>query len=183
MAASRGRGYSTGGRGPNGPAHGNGRGRRRGHGPRGGPNNKTNACSSTSSLQPECQVYEKIGHTAKIRWYRYHEDTSPEPHTTVMASSSGTDPNWYTDFGTTDHIPSALNKLTMHDPYFGTDQIHAANGSGMDITRIGKTIIPTPSAILSSIMFFMFLLLTRILSLFIVLPLIMIPSLNFIRTS
>jgi hypothetical protein len=30
----------------------------------------------------------------------------------------------------------------MHDPYVGNDQIHAANGSGMDITHIGNTIIP-----------------------------------------
>jgi hypothetical protein len=33
----------------------------------------------------------------------------------------------------------------MHDPYTGHDQIHAANGSGMDITHIGNTIIPTPT--------------------------------------
>jgi hypothetical protein len=61
-----------------------------------------------------------------------------------MASSFGIDPNWYTDSGVTDHIIGALNKLTMHDPYFSNDQIHAINGSGMDITRVGKAIIPTP---------------------------------------
>jgi hypothetical protein len=31
----------------------------------------------------------------------------------------------------------------MHDHYPDNDQIHAANGTGMDITHIGKTIIPT----------------------------------------
>jgi hypothetical protein len=31
----------------------------------------------------------------------------------------------------------------MHDPYTGHDQVHAANGSGMYITRIGTFIIPT----------------------------------------
>jgi hypothetical protein len=31
----------------------------------------------------------------------------------------------------------------MHEPYTGNDQVHVANGSGMDINRIGKTIIPT----------------------------------------
>jgi hypothetical protein len=60
MAASHGCGYSTGGRGPGGPAHGNGRGRGRGCGPRGGPNNKTNVDSSTSSSRPECQVCGKL---------------------------------------------------------------------------------------------------------------------------
>jgi hypothetical protein len=34
----------------------------------------------------------------------------------------------------------------MHDPYSGHDQIHEANSSGMDIARIGKSIIPTPSS-------------------------------------
>jgi hypothetical protein len=31
----------------------------------------------------------------------------------------------------------------MHDPYTGHDQVHVANGSGMDIIRIGTSIIPT----------------------------------------
>jgi hypothetical protein len=31
----------------------------------------------------------------------------------------------------------------MHDPYTGHDQVHVANGSGMDITCIGTSIIPT----------------------------------------
>jgi hypothetical protein len=31
----------------------------------------------------------------------------------------------------------------MHEPYTGTDQIHTGNGSGMKITRIGTSLIPT----------------------------------------
>jgi hypothetical protein len=31
----------------------------------------------------------------------------------------------------------------MHDPYCNNDQVHAANGSGMDITCVGNSIIPT----------------------------------------
>jgi hypothetical protein len=48
------------------------------------------------------------------------------------------------DSGATDHITGDLDQLTMHDDYVGTDQIHAANAKGMDITHIGKIIIPTP---------------------------------------
>jgi hypothetical protein len=33
----------------------------------------------------------------------------------------------------------------MHYRYTGNDQIHAANGVGMEISRIGKSIVPTPS--------------------------------------
>jgi hypothetical protein len=32
----------------------------------------------------------------------------------------------------------------MHDTYYGNDQVHSVNGSGMNITHIGKSIIPTP---------------------------------------
>jgi hypothetical protein len=54
------------------------------------------------------------------------------------------DNNWYTDSDATDHITGELNKLTMYDAYNGTDQIHVANGTGMEITNVGTSIIPTP---------------------------------------
>jgi hypothetical protein len=38
-----------------------------------------------------------------------------------------------------------LDKFSMHDHYAGADQVHAANGTGMIISRIGKSVIPTPS--------------------------------------
>jgi hypothetical protein len=47
------------------------------------------------------------------------------------------------DSGATDHITGELDRLTLHEPYTGTDQIHTANGSGMEITRIGTSLIPT----------------------------------------
>jgi hypothetical protein len=47
------------------------------------------------------------------------------------------------DSGTINHITRDLDKLTMYDHYPDNDHIHAVNGIGMDITHIGKTIIPT----------------------------------------
>jgi hypothetical protein len=45
------------------------------------------------------------------------------------------------------HLTVALitdvDKLTMHDTYLGQDQIHATNGSGININHIGSSIIPT----------------------------------------
>jgi hypothetical protein len=70
----------------------------------------------TSLSWPKCQVCGKISHTAKICFYRYDEDTRLEPRTAAMASSSSTDPNWYTHSSATDHITGALDKVTMHDP-------------------------------------------------------------------
>jgi hypothetical protein len=54
------------------------------------------------------------------------------------------DNNWYTDTGATDHITSELDKLAIWERYNGTDQIHAANGSGMNIKHIGQYTICTP---------------------------------------
>jgi hypothetical protein len=58
-------------------------------------------------------------------------------------SRPGNDNAWYIDLGATDHINREFDWLTMHEPYTGTDQIHTTNGSGMAITRIGTSFIPT----------------------------------------
>jgi hypothetical protein len=130
MAATRGCG-SSGGCGYCGSDRSHGRGRSRGH------------SSGTSSSWPQCHVCLKIGHTATNCWHRYEEDYVPEQRIVDAASSTGTDPAWYMDSGTTDHITSDLDCLTMHDPYTGHDQVHAFNELGMDITSIGTFIIPT----------------------------------------
>jgi hypothetical protein len=70
----------------------------------------------------------------------------PEQRTAATASSSfGPDNNWYIDSGTTDHITGELDKLTIHDAYTSSDQIHVVNGVGMEISYIGTSIIPIPS--------------------------------------
>jgi hypothetical protein len=128
----RGRGYGSTDRGW---------GRSRGHSSRGGGNNRARRGSSKLS-RPQCQVCLKIGHTADNCWHRFEEDYVLELRT-AAATSSGPNYHWYTNSGTTDHIIGDLDKLTMHDHYAGHDQIHDANETGIDITRIGKTIIPT----------------------------------------
>src|SRR5688572_19309816 len=47
------------------------------------------------------------------------------------------------DSGSTDHITRALDNLTTKTKYAGQDQIHAANGKGIRINHIGKSIIHT----------------------------------------
>jgi hypothetical protein len=64
---------------------------------------------------------------------------------TAATSHSGVDSPWYPDLGATDHITGELDKLTMHEPYTGTDQIHATNSYGMAINHIYTSIIPTSS--------------------------------------
>jgi hypothetical protein len=93
-----------------------------------------------------CQVSLKIGHTVATCWYRFDKEYVPEPRTAAaITTSSGSDNNWYTDSGATDHITGELDKLTMHDAYNGTDQIHVGNEAGMEISHVGTSIIFTHS--------------------------------------
>jgi len=45
------------------------------------------------------------------------------------------------DSGAIDHITSELEKLTVRDKYHGNEQVHAANGSGMEINHVGHRIL------------------------------------------
>ena len=63
----------------------------------------------------------------------------------AMTSSYGIDTNWYFDSGSTDHITGELEKLSVRDKYHGGDQVHTANGSGMEIGQIGHSFVHTPS--------------------------------------
>jgi histone deacetylase 1/2 len=45
----------------------------------------------------------------------------------------------------TDHLTNNLDKLTMQERYHGKDHVQTANGTGMRITHIGQSIIPTSS--------------------------------------
>jgi hypothetical protein len=89
------------------------------------------------------EVCLKIGHTTNNCWHRFEEDYVPDQHTAATASSLGANQCWYTDSGATGHIIGDLDRLMMHDPYIGHDQVHAANRIAMDITHIGTSIIPT----------------------------------------
>jgi hypothetical protein len=136
--------------------------------------------TSGTNTCPQCQVCLKIGHTATMCWYHFNEEYVPEQRTAAAGTSYDADNNWYTDSSATDHITGELDKLTMHDAYNGTEQIHVANGAGMEISHVGTSIIPTLVTILFSTTFFMFPRQARILSPFINLPLTMICLLNFI---
>jgi hypothetical protein len=63
----------------------------------------------------------------------------------VVVNSYGIDTNWYSDTGATDHVTGELDKLTVRDRYQGSDQIHNANGQGMDIHHIGHSLLRTPN--------------------------------------
>jgi histone deacetylase 1/2 len=100
-----------------------------------------------SSSRPQCQVCLKTGHTADRCWHRFEEENvTEERHAANTATNSYTyDTNWYTDTGATDHITGELEKLVVRDKYNGTEQIHTANGAGMQIIHVGHSTIHTLS--------------------------------------
>ena len=81
---------------------------------------------------------------ADVCWHRF-EDYQPYTKTAGAAQVNyGVDTNWYVDNGATDHITAELEKLSVRDKYKGTDQVHTASGSGMQISNIGHAILHTP---------------------------------------
>lgn len=99
-----------------------------------------------------CQICNKLGHSARSCYDRLNQNFKPEDArfaNNINTGSPATDPTWYVDSGATDHITSDLDKLHMREQYTGKDQVHAANGTGMDITHVGKALLPTPHASLA----------------------------------
>jgi hypothetical protein len=143
-------GPSWGRGGHNRPTRGHVRSRGVGHGPssassRGGFDNNS-ACrpmgqssdSACGQSRSHCQVCFKVGHTANICWYMFDEEYTLDDRVAAMA-------NWYLDSSAIDHITRELKKLIMHERYNGGDIIRAANGGGLAINHIGKSVIPSSS--------------------------------------
>jgi hypothetical protein len=125
--------------------------RARGRGGRnlGGCNNNTaaNNFGGQSSSKPKCQICDKPNHTALECWYRFEEDFQPGNNNKNASYSIayGVDTNWYADSGASHHITGELEKLTTREKYGRCDQVHNANGAGMNISNIGHATLHTPN--------------------------------------
>jgi hypothetical protein len=95
--------------------------------------------------QPRCQICKKPNHEVADCWHIFDEDYQIEERYAATAMPSyGIDTNCYTDTRATDHVMGELNKLTTCDRYQGQDQIHAANGTCMEISHVGNSSIYSP---------------------------------------
>ena len=94
-----------------------------------------------------CQICKKPNHTAVECYRRFDISFAKNEKSAGSATTSsyGVDMNWYLDTGATDHIISELDKLTVHNKYNVNDQVHTANGEGMEISHIGHTTVRTPT--------------------------------------
>jgi hypothetical protein len=110
--------------------------------------------------RPICQICSKVGHVASCCFKRFQKSFLGSGNdgrnmerqiaafsTTHVGSTSSypIDPSWYADTAATDHLTNNLDKITMKEQYRGKDHVQAANGTGMRITHIGQSIIPTSS--------------------------------------
>jgi hypothetical protein len=128
-----------------------------------------------------CQICTKTGHEARDCWYHYDDDDKYQ-HKTVGAAVAGygIDTNWYADSGASDHITSELEKMAVRDKYSGQDQVHTASGPGMKISNTFiQFCIPQIEDYILKI-FCMCQAHPKACCLFIVLLMIMMPSLSFI---
>jgi hypothetical protein len=93
------------------------------------------------------QLCGKEGHAVVrcFKWFDASFTGPPQKSASAATSSYGVDTNWYMDSGVTDHITGELEKLTICDKYHGGDQVHAANGSGMEIDHIGHSTLHSPA--------------------------------------
>jgi histone deacetylase 1/2 len=128
---------------------GNGRGNR-GRGGRGRshvPGGRGHGSLNSNKSRVKCQLCKKDGHSVLDCWYRFDENFVPPEEKSANSASHGVygvDSNWYTDNGATNHVTGELDKMVIRDLYNGGEQIHTANGSGMDIAHVGRVICHTP---------------------------------------
>ena len=53
--------------------------------------------------------------------------------------------NWLLDSGSSHHVTSDLNNLSLHTPYDEPDNIIIGDGTGLSITHTGSKILSSPS--------------------------------------
>ncbi|XP_010252418.1 PREDICTED: uncharacterized protein LOC104593993 [Nelumbo nucifera] len=94
-----------------------------------------------------CQLCGYPGHTAAT-CHRYLELTANKPTKQAhiaSSSRSARDENWYPNSGATNHMTSDLGNLSLHDEYHGTYHILVGNGTGLDTSHIGSSVLNTDS--------------------------------------
>ncbi|CAL9001359.1 unnamed protein product [Prunus brigantina] len=90
-----------------------------------------------------CQLCDQQGHSAK-RCPRAQVLPSSDP-TVNVATASHAATNWLIDSGASHHVTPNLANLSLHTNYEGPDSVVIGNGSGMGITHVGSTSLPTSS--------------------------------------
>jgi len=118
-----------------------GRGRGRGRG--------SHQFSFSNPNRPTCQICLKPGHTANKCYSRFdhaYQVEQPSPAAYFTGPNTVSDPNWYHDTGSTNHLTPELSNLNLRaEEYTGSEQIKVGNGQGLDIHHTGLASLPSPN--------------------------------------
>ncbi|PKU72052.1 Retrovirus-related Pol polyprotein from transposon TNT 1-94 [Dendrobium catenatum] len=95
-----------------------------------------------SSVQ--CQICNRVGHSAFQCWYRTDLNYQPVQQAFLSADAPSSD-DWFLDTGATSHLTSNLQHLQTPQTYTGSSQIQVGNGQLLPIANSGQGLLPTPS--------------------------------------
>jgi len=127
-APSSGRGYSSSNSRGSYSGRGYGRGKSKGF------NNRGNR------PPPRCQFCSTAGHIARYCPHIPKQINSPMAH---YASANSTNSNWVFDTGASHHVANSLNNMHIHSEYDGPEEVQIGDGTGLKISLIGSTTLPT----------------------------------------
>ncbi|XP_019191716.1 PREDICTED: uncharacterized protein LOC109186244 [Ipomoea nil] len=123
--------------------HGNrgGRGRQN----RGGRNGQNGGRQGRGG-GPRFQICRSHGHTALYCYKRYADRPAGHANVAVSGESAvhGADA-WYPDTGASSHATPDEQMLNHSETYTGGDVLKIGNGTGLDVSRIGHTVIHSNS--------------------------------------
>ena len=93
-----------------------------------------------------CQFCEKRGHTARqCNAAKKLFFTASAPTANPTTTSNNMASNWLLDSGASHDVTSDISNLSLHQPYEGPDDIVIGDGTGLNITHVGKSTLSTPS--------------------------------------
>ncbi|GAA0144837.1 hypothetical protein LIER_05175 [Lithospermum erythrorhizon] len=95
-----------------------------------------------------CEICSKPGHTSLKCYQMFNQGSSVASNAKAVyfaSTSNINDPTWYVDSGTSNHLTSDLQNLSIHTDYSRSNKIIVGNGHSLAIDHIGKAQIPTAS--------------------------------------
>ncbi|GKU94440.1 hypothetical protein SLEP1_g7936 [Rubroshorea leprosula] len=90
-----------------------------------------------------CQLCHNSGHFAhNCSFYQVQQHPS---HANFASSPNTASEDWLLDSGATHHVTTNLANLALHFEYLGPDELQIGDGTGLKITHVGDTTLPTSS--------------------------------------
>ncbi|KAI5336426.1 hypothetical protein L3X38_015693 [Prunus dulcis] len=109
-------------------------------------NSRRSTHMNSTGYRGFCQWCGTQGHSAKrCPQLQYGSHSQPVANPTSHGRSTSS-PTWLLDSGASHHVTSNVNTLSGASPYDGPDEIIIGNGSGLGITHVGSTTVPSSSS-------------------------------------